>query len=134
MALTIKQGAKDFHTGTALTAGVMSERKVESHHVFPRAWLISRGITDSELILNRALIDSETNKIIGKRPPSKYIKEMRTSYGSTKLDEVLASHALPTDSAGGLLNDEYQEYIEDRLLEVMDMIEDATKRTVSLGN
>ena len=86
MALTIRSGAKDFHSGRKLTAPKLVERKIDSHHIFPKAYLANSNSKFSpELILNRALIDSDTNKVIGKKAPSVYLSAMRDAHGRRSL-------------------------------------------------
>lgn len=131
MALTIRAGAKDFHSGQKLTAQKLVERKIDSHHIFPRAFLAdNRQLPSSELILNRALIDSDTNKIIGKRAPSNYLAQMRDTYGDAKLSDVLDSHAIRSSLDSGLEGDNYEVFLIQRLGAVVDLIEEATRSFV----
>jgi len=130
MALTIRAGAKDFHSAQALTTARMVEKKIDSHHIFPKAYLTSQAMAGSELLLNRALIDSETNKIIGKRSPSDYLEIMRSSYGEEKMSEVLESHAIPADADSGLLTNNFDDFIYSRSEAVVALMEAATGKTV----
>lgn len=124
MSLTIKSGAKDFYSGETMTAARIKERRIDSHHIFPKAYL--SDLKKSELILNRALIDSETNKIIGKMAPSKYLLKMETVHDQDKIADVLESHAIDPYSSAALHSDDYDRFLEERLLAVVELIEDAT--------
>jgi len=131
MALTIRSGAKDFHSGQKLTASKLVERKIDSHHIFPRAYLVDlKKKSSAELILNRALIDSDTNKAIGKKAPSTYLSTMRDTYGPEKLADVLDSHAIKCDEEAGLANNNYEQFLMERLDAVVASIEEATKSAV----
>jgi hypothetical protein len=131
MALTIGKGAKDFHTGQKLTAQNITDKRVESHHVFPKAFLGARGLAGSELILNRALIDSETNKIIGRKAPSAYLAAMVGTYGPDKLADVLDSHAISSGPGTPLDTDDYEAFLNDRAQQLIELIEEATGQTVT---
>jgi len=83
MALILCHGAQDFHHGHALTAASITSQTVDDHHVFPRAHV--NPPTEEQrfpwqlvdCILNRTLIDSNTNQSIGKRPPFEYLEDVR---------------------------------------------------------
>jgi len=77
----------------------------------------------SELALNRALIDKETNKIIGSKPPSTYVPEMRDIHTESKLTEVLGSHLVVGSDGSPLLADDYSGFLDERLEAVVLEIE-----------
>ncbi|MEQ3551758.1 DUF262 domain-containing protein [Pseudonocardia nematodicida] len=129
MALTIRMGAKDFHSAQRLTALKVKEKRIDSHHIFPKGFL-PKGVP-SELLLNRALIDAETNKIIGKRPPSQYLDQMEKTYGAEKLLDVLDSHAIQQGPDSGLSSDDYEQFLSQRLTAVVDLIERVTGHAVT---
>ncbi|MFX0593391.1 GmrSD restriction endonuclease domain-containing protein [Melissospora conviva] len=135
MALTIRSGAKDFHSGRKLTAPKLVERKIDSHHIFPKAYLANSNSKFSpELILNRALIDSDTNKVIGKKAPSVYLSAMRDAHGPEKLADVLDSHSIKCGINSGLENDNYDQFLPERLDAVVSAIEEVTKSVVLRDN
>jgi hypothetical protein len=112
MCLIVSLGSRDFHSAAKLDGSVIRQNGVDDHHVFPQAWLarqkVSGSIVDS--ILNRTLIDSSTKKSINDRAPSQYMKDVRSSLGSKKFDELLKSHLLPPDPQGSLLKDKFKEF------------------------
>lgn len=126
MALTIMSGAKDFHSGQSITVNRVSERRIESHHIFPKAYL--SNASRSELVLNRALIDSETKKIIGKQPPSQYVAKIMDVLDEDKVQDVLLSHGINTTPNSGLLTDEYEQFLLERLENLISLIEKATRK------
>jgi len=104
IALILRNGARDFHSGTRITARMMLEQKIDDHHVFPRGFLADErieveGVT-SDSVLNRTLIDKETNIRIGKRAPSDYLSEVDKELGRAKFEALLNSHLLPEKRTG----------------------------------
>ncbi|MBM9837350.1 DUF262 domain-containing protein [Rhodococcus hoagii] len=128
MALTSKAGAKDFHSAQKISPQRAIDRRIDSHHIFPKAFLNDTKL--SELILNRALIDSETNKIIGKKAPSSYFQNISAVHDEDKVVPVLESHAIDASPSSGILNDNYDLFLRQRLSAIVELIEDATKSNV----
>lgn len=131
MCLLATTRAEDFHTGQAMTRHRVEEVQIDSHHIFPKAFLSRTSATDSaELLLNRTLIDAETNRIIRDKAPSQYLREMAATYGEDKLASVLSSHAIKSGSESGLGNDDYAKFLDERLKTVVQLIERVTGRTL----
>ncbi|MGP4087971.1 GmrSD restriction endonuclease domain-containing protein [Streptomyces sp. KR55] len=131
MCLLATTRAEDFHTGQAMTPYRVGEVQIDSHHIFPKAYLARTGGNESsELLLNRTLIDAETNRIIKDKAPSQYLGEMAATYGEEKLESVLASHAIKSDSSSGLANDDYGMFLDERLKTVVQLIERVTGRSL----
>jgi hypothetical protein len=129
MALTVKSGAKDFHKGEILTPSTYVSSNVNSHHLFPKARLADKEESSridpqgfsGELILNRALIDAETNKRIGAKKPSAYLAEMEAA--GADVTSLLESHLCPVDD---LVADSYKDFLLARLAVMVDRIEAET--------
>lgn len=127
MALVLRNRARDFHRGRELTAASIAARRVDDHHIFPRAHLnppnqdpvYPRQTVDC--ILNRTLIDAETNQRIGKRPPNQYMGEVKEAFeplDQRAFAEVLASHLLPTGDDSPLMRADFPAFLawrEERL-------------------
>ncbi|WP_031145237.1 DUF262 domain-containing protein [Streptomyces erythrochromogenes] len=129
ICLLVKNKAADFHTGQSMTNSRALE--AESHHIFPKAYLAKQqGTESSELMLNRSLIDGETNRIIASHAPSIYVEKMKAAYGEQRLTDVLASHAIASQQASGLLNDDYTTFLDERLEIVIQLVEEATGKTI----
>ncbi|WKZ81902.1 MAG: DUF262 domain-containing protein [Acidimicrobiia bacterium] len=114
VAMTLNNKCRDFHKGMPVTPDSMRELQVESHHIFPQAWLAKhKKGAESDLIVNRAMIDNETNKRIGARPPSEYLSEIRDVLQGMKCDveAVLQSHVLPPMSSDVYSADAYDEFV-----------------------
>lgn len=118
LCLILRQGPKDFHSTQQLTAGVMQQSQVDDHHIFPDAYLKSTTeLPQQEIdaIVNRTLIDRETNQRIGKNPPSKYLNYIAAEWNHpARLDDVLASHLLPTGNESSLRSDDFETFRKDR--------------------
>jgi hypothetical protein len=118
IALVLRNGARDFHSCDLMTAGTILERKIEDHHVFPQAFLarhlreLSTALRDC--VLNRALIDKETNGRIGKRAPSEYLTEIEQEVKPKGLESILRSHLLPATPTSSLRQDRFEDFLQDR--------------------
>jgi len=120
MAMILCHGALDFHHGRTLTPASIAAQGVDDHHVFPRAFVNSPGDEPAfpvqlvDCILNRTLIDADTNRRIGRRAPSDYLAEIRAELdvaGTGVFERVLNSHLLPTDDDSPLLRDDFQAFL-----------------------
>jgi hypothetical protein len=134
MALTAKAGARDFHNGQPLTPQTYLSHKYDSHHIFPKKRLtdtnpetrIDPSGHSPELILNRALIDSGTNRRIGAKKPSVYIHDIEEE--GVDVTSVLRSHLIDVND---LTENDYDGFIRSRLSALIDQIQAATGKTVT---
>ncbi|MFN2421856.1 MAG: DUF262 domain-containing protein [Gemmatimonadota bacterium] len=115
VALILRNGARDFHTGRKIDSAMMVMRQIDDHHVFSDGYL-PKDVphTLRNCVLNRTLIDKATNIRIGKRSPSVYLSEIRDSIGSAELTNVLSSHLLPSSAENPLWRDDFEGFIEER--------------------
>jgi len=82
--LLFKKGAWDFYEKDKIKFSV---KDLEDHHIFPRKFIESNNVeVEKDIVLNRTLILSSTNKRISKKAPAAYIEEMMKIHGSE--DEV----------------------------------------------
>ncbi len=140
MALVLRHGAADFHHGQTLTPASIAAQSVDDHHVFPRGYLNPSDAPQTypvqlvDCILNRTLIDSNTNQRIGKRAPSKYLDEVRTELdklGDTgAFNRLLESHLLPSGEGSPLLADDFESFIHGRQEAIASEISAVTLVTV----
>ncbi len=130
IALVLRNGARDFHSSDPMTAATIVERKIEDHHVFPQAYLgeylpeVTSTLRDC--VLNRALIDKETNGRIWKRPPSDYLAEMEEEVKGKGLETILRSHLLPATPDSSLRQDRFHDFLNDREQLITDQLKDVT--------
>ncbi|MEV1244504.1 DUF262 domain-containing protein [Nonomuraea sp. NPDC049750] len=131
LCLSVTAKAQDFHTGQTMTRTRVNEAKIDSHHIFPKAQLMRSGSEEStELILNRALIDADTNRIIRDKAPQAYLSEMKDVHGGEKLESVMTSHAIPYGQESALEMNDYERFLNERLALLIELIEGVTKKKV----
>lgn len=135
MSMVLRNKAKDFHRGRELTAASIAARRVDDHHVFPRAYLNPTGAEATyptqlvDCILNRTLIDADTNQRIGKRPPNEYMGEIQSeleSAGAGVFAEVLDSHLLPAGSGSPLIEADFPAFLDWREAKLAESIAELT--------
>ena len=94
----MKQGARDFRTGTTIDIHTYHEDAIEIYHIFPRAWCMANGIPEgqTESVVNKTPIDGYTNRLIGAKSPSGYLKtvEAEAEISEHQLDAILRSHEI----------------------------------------
>ena len=94
------------------------EMKIDDHHVFPKGFLAdsSENVTATlrDCVLNRTLIDKETNIRIGKKAPADYLAEIEETLGIERLDRVLQSHLLPGGTDSLLRKGRFSDFLDER--------------------
>lgn len=134
MSLLIQGGAKDFLSAQAVSNIRLSETKLETVQVFPKAWLQRNSVESSaDLILNRILVEGETRRSIKGRPIHEFLDSQESSV-QTKLMDVLSSHLINTQPGFGLRSGEYGEFLQERLALVLEAIEGVTGQAVVLDS
>jgi hypothetical protein len=130
IALILRHGARDFHLASPLTAEMVVERKVDDHHIFPQAYLRDHQPdvppTLRDCVLNRTLIDRETNIRIKSRPPADYFSEIEEMLGTEKTEKLLSSHLLPIGPNSPLQRNEFEQFLQARQHAIGQMIEAVT--------
>ncbi|NPA21962.1 MAG: DUF262 domain-containing protein [Candidatus Micrarchaeota archaeon] len=67
--------------------------ELEDHHIFPKSYLQKKGAgRNRNIVLNRTLISSETNRKISNKSPRRYLQEMIDRHGEETVREILARH------------------------------------------
>lgn len=126
MALILQNDALDFHKRGKITSQLLVDKKnpIDDHHIFPRAFLDNKRVDDSlrDCIVNRTFIDRITNRRLSKRTPSDYFSEIRKEQGGPETDEMLRSHVLPEGAQSPLLNDAFDEFLDQREQALKDLI------------
>ena len=131
VALILRSEARDFHSGSRITASMVLEKKIDDHHVFPSGYWADSGETVADklknCVLNRTLIDKETNIRIGKKAPSDYLGEIEAELGAEHLDKVLESHLLPGGTDSSLREDRFSDFLDERQRRFAGRIEEVTE-------
>ncbi len=102
----------------------MDESVIEMHHVFPRKWCKDNEIDEGprESVANLTPIDAETNKIIGGKAPSVYLKALQVKAGNIsdhQMNQILESHLIPVKE---LRNDDFKAFHKKRAALLKNMI------------
>ena len=95
----------------------------EAHHLFPTAWLHSRGIQERRLVnqvANLADVGWQVNNVISSRSPAEYVPRLRErlAIDDDRWGRMCAEHALPL----GWESMEYMEFLRDRRKRMADII------------
>ena len=95
----------------------------EAHHLFPEAWLHSRGIRERRRVnqvANLADVGWHENNVIGGRGPAEYVPRLRQKLAidDDRWGRLCAEHALPL----GWESMEYEEFLRERRRRMADII------------
>jgi len=76
----------------------LKKKALDRHHLFPRAWLESSGVSDLKVInhtANYALLEWPDNIEISDSPPNEYMPKMKERFDDATWNEMCEMHALP---------------------------------------
>ena len=106
----------DFHSRAVLNEQLLASSGIDDHHIFPAHYLDLQGVEPRkrDCVLNRCLIDRETNQRISCSDPSHYMAELRNEPGFP-METVLASHLIPHGAESGIWTDDFELFLEQRL-------------------
>lgn len=131
MALILKESPLDFMTGQNMDVASYLDEKTDIHHIYPEIQCQNAGYPENKWnsVINKTPIYASTNRSIGGRLPSDYIKTMANKGLSDKqIDAALESHMVnPTL----LRSDDFFLYVTDRATRILDRIEKAMGKAVS---
>jgi hypothetical protein len=132
-ALLLSKTPLDFHTGSKITGAVMREGTADDHHIFPKAMLLKRNISEREIncVLNRTLIDRRTNRLIADRAPRDYMAQIRKTVGDTLFDTILTSHCIPTGGNSPIWQDDWPSFLQRRQDALWTQIQSVTKASTA---
>jgi hypothetical protein len=110
ICLTLLNGARDFAHHGPITEQMIAQGEVDDHHVFPKKYLEDRGEPKARIncVLNRTLIDPETNRRISSNPPSVYLPRLNLEEDE---NQILASHHLPGGADSPLLSNDFERFL-----------------------
>ncbi|HML97288.1 MAG TPA: hypothetical protein PKD75_02300, partial [Tepidiformaceae bacterium] len=102
------------------------DEATDIHHIFPKAWCQQHGIPAAryDSIINKTPLSAHTNRVIGGRAPSDYLKRVASGAGisDTQLDRYLATHLIEPAT---LRADVFQAFFEQRAQGLLAHIERA---------
>lgn len=104
----------DLKISELLDPGVKANKSaVERHHLFPKNYLETQGITglrNTNQIANYAHVEWSDNVKISDQPPSEYFPKYASRFGEEELEEMMYWHALPENWH----HMEYRDFLEER--------------------
>jgi hypothetical protein len=131
-ALLMKNGSRDFVTGTPIDLNTYFNNAVDIHHVFPRAWCEGKKLPREKWnsVVNKAPLAAGTNRYIGGHAPSHYLVRIQNDkqIDAATLDSFLASHSIPVTQLRG---DAFDEFIRLRANALLGLVEAATGKQIS---
>ena len=97
-ALLLRDGGRDLRTGDAADLQTYFDERIDIHHIFPKKWCIERMLDRRlyDCIVNKTPLAAKTNRIIGGKAPSDYLKSMETRAGisSDQMNGILTTHVI----------------------------------------
>lgn len=120
----------DFHSRAVLNDQILASNGIDDQHIFPAHYLDERGDVEPrqrDCILNRCLIDRESNQRIQYWAPSDYLAELREEE-HFPMETVLGSHLIPPLPESGLWSDDYEGFLSERLEIFSDAVAAATSQ------
>lgn len=126
-ALLMRGGSKDWLYDQDITLASHHSLAVDIHHIFPKKWCSSSGVDDlrRESIVNKTAISAATNRTIGGRAPSSYLKLLQEKAETTEgeLRKRVEQHHVDFDL---LRADDFDAYFTARQQALLELISTAT--------
>lgn len=138
LCLLVAFGPLDFRSQqkVALTGDHFSKFTLaERHHIFPVGFLKQQGFDAKRVhsLANFCFIPSDTNKWIGDRAPSDYMREIRNMYSSDEeFLAVMRTHLIPVGNDSGIWTDNYDLFLRQRARLLIEEIRERCGITTSL--
>jgi len=130
-ALLLKEGALDWRTGSLATVDTYFDEATDIHHIFPKHWCERQGIAprDYNSIINKTPLSARTNRVIGGRAPSEYLRRLANSarIDADTLDKYLSSHLC---EPGLLRADDFHRFYAVRKRALLDRIGEAMGKPI----
>ena len=131
MAMIMQDSPLDFMSGSKMDIASYLDEDTDIHHIFPQAYCEGQmyPMRKWNSVVNKTPIYASTNRSIGGRAPSEYIKTMRNKGLTEELVvSAITSHKINFDL---LSTDSFDEYFVDRAIRLLDRIEKATGKAIS---
>jgi len=121
LALILKEGARDFISGSEMDFTNFTEQAVDIHHIFPKDYCASRYKQEQwNSIVNKTPLSARTNRTVGGSAPSHYLKKIEESRVTpSDLDSYIASHLI---DVADLRADNFEAYFVKRAKALLGLI------------
>lgn len=130
MALLLQAGSSDFLSGDTIEVTKYVDLNIDIHHIFPSAYCQKVGLPRElwNSVVNKAPISAQTNRMIGGRAPSLYLKSLENKQiTGARLNEMLETHLIDPTL---LKADNFNGFIINRAGRILDLIENAMGKPV----
>lgn len=130
-ALLMREGSRDFLTGSPINEQIFFDDTIDIHHIFPQAWCKKQEIESDifNIIINKTALSASTNRSIGGQAPSSYLEKLQqdADINTAQMDEILESHRIP---AQALRADDFGKFFKIRGEKLLQAIESAMGQDV----
>ena len=131
-ALILKAKACDFISGREMDFTAFLKENIDIHHVFPRNYCEGQKFEKRKWnsIVNKTPLSASTNRIIGGKAPSIYLKKIETDERVTEdvLNSHIQTHLLSVDH---MRADDFDGFFIDRAKALITLISNAMGKPVS---
>lgn len=131
-ALVMKQGARDFVSGTPIDLNTYFNNAIDIHHIFPRAWCEKQKLPREKWnsVVNKTPLAAGTNRFISGDAPSVYLARIQRAkqVAPGSLDEFLTSHVIPVQA---LRSDDFDTFVRQRAAALLKLIEQAMGKAIT---
>lgn len=131
MAMIMQDSPLDFMSGSKMDIASYLDEDTDIHHIFPQAYCEGEGLPMRKWnsVVNKTPIYASTNRSIGGRAPSEYIKTMKNKgLSDEQVVSAITSHKVNYDL---LAADDFDAYFVDRTIKLLNRIEKATGKSIS---
>src|SRR5690606_26160095 len=113
---------------------VYVDDSIDIHHIFPQHWCRQNSVDlqRADSIVNKTALSARTNRLIGGRAPSKYLKTLQREFDidEERMDEMLATHRI---QPAALRANDFDAFFDARRAVLLVLIEDAMGKTTASG-
>ena len=131
--LILRQGAQDFFWKASISE-LDEDRYLEIHHIFPKSWCMDQGINADifNSIINKTPISYKANRMIGRKAPSKYLKDIQ-NHDNVQLDDcgmnnILEGHYICSKS---MREDNFESFYKKREEQLLNLIKKAMDKEIA---
>ncbi len=131
MAMIMQDSPLDFMSGSKMDIASYIDEETDIHHIFPQAYCEGKEypVRKWNSVVNKTPIYASTNRSIGGRAPSEYIKTMKNKGLSDEMVvAAITSHKIDYEL---LSTDNFDKYFVDRAVKLLNRIEKATGKAIS---
>ncbi len=136
-ALLMKRGAVDWMQGASISITSYFDENIDIHHIFPRRWCerVSAKFLGEPIparifncAINKTPLSSKTNRIIGGRSPSEYMRRLRSH--NSDLEVAIEGHNIDVVY---LKRDDFDDFFIRRGRALMALISEAMGKKLDDG-